>query len=126
MVWSNGFFTLTNNPHFADVRVRMLERWATPEFMGRAPKSKTVTPTHFGEDGVAVPVRSYAVLRSWAIWRARQGTFLAGRRSRRELFNRELALLREELRSLGCGGRTGHPGADELIESWTPDVFAPG
>ncbi len=80
-----------------------------------------MVPSHF-EEARGQPRRAYAVCRSWSIWPAQQGNFLA-HRSRRRVFQNEMRLLREELAVMGHGGRTGNAYADLLIEGWTPDAF---
>ncbi len=120
-VWTNGYFTLQDNTQWKDVKVRVLPRWHAPEHMGLLSRSKTVVPAHFAE-GRENPWRAYAVCRSWSIWRARQGNFLA-HSSRSRVFQNEMRLLREELAAMGHGGRTGNAYADTLIEGWTPEVF---
>ena len=122
VVWSNGYFTLTDNPSWPDVKVTALPRWTRPELLGNTQKSKTVVPAHFGESRES-PYRAYAVCRAWSIWRASQGDFLTGSTSRRRTFAQELQLLRAELHALGHGGRTGDALADEMIAGWVPDAF---
>jgi len=122
VVWSNGYFTLTDNPSWPDVKVTALPRWTRPGFFGNTQKSKTVVPGHFGESRQS-PCRAYAVCRAWSIWRASQGDFLTGSTSRRRTFAQELELLRAELHALGHGGRTGNALADEMIAGWVPDAF---
>ncbi len=83
-----------------------------------------MTPAHFGERKDDGPVRSYAALRSWSIWRARQGTFLQGGRHRRKVFEWEMQTLRANLEAMGHYGRIGHAEADTPIAKWTPDAFS--
>ena len=97
---------------------------ATREHMGKHNMSKTVSPHNFDESKER-PQRALAVCRSWCIWRARQGAFLAGSAARQAVFHRELALLRSDLAGMGAGGRTGNLRADALIMQWTPDAFEP-
>jgi hypothetical protein len=122
VVWSNGYFTLTDNPNWPDVKISALPRWTQPTLLGTTMKSKTVVPSHFG-DSRESPARAYAVCRAWSIWRARQGQFLVGCSSRVHVFSQELQLLRAELQALGHGGRTGNLRADALIEGWVPEAF---
>ncbi len=70
VVHSNGYFTVTDNPDFPDVKVKALEKWCKADCLGRTAKSKTVVPTHFGEDRSA-PHRSMLVLKAWMMWKAR-------------------------------------------------------
>ena len=129
VVWSNGCFTLSDNPAWPDVKIRVLPRWCVDEHMG-APvpgdattqMSKAVTPTHFGESRER-PLRAYAVLRSWSIWRGQQRGFSRGSPYRQRIFDMERARLRADLDALGHGGRTGHAAADAMSMTWTPDVF---
>ena len=130
VIWSNGYFTLSDNPKWGDIKIRALPRWCVDGLMGENARgdpvrqvSKAAAPAHFHEPRDR-PLRSRAVLRSWALWRARQRGFAEGTAYRRRVFDLELGKLRDELAALGHGGRTGDAHADAWIEAWTPDALA--
>jgi hypothetical protein len=126
VAYSNGYFTFTDNPDYGDVKVRVLERWCKPDLMGVTAKSKTVVPSHFGEDRSA-PHRSMLVLKAWMLWKANLKDFCNKRASRRRLFTMETVDLRSAIHSMSCATAptTGNEAADTLIRQWMPQVMEP-
>ncbi|CAK0876452.1 unnamed protein product, partial [Prorocentrum cordatum] len=130
VIWTNGFFTLSDNPKWGDIKIRALPRWCVEGLMGENIRGdptrqmpKAVAPAHFHEPRDR-PSRSRAVLRAWALWRARQRGFAEGSAYRRRVFDLELGKLRDELAALGHGGRAGDADADAWIEAWAPEALA--
>ena len=93
VVYSNSFFTFTDNPAFPDVKVRVLERWCTKDDMGVSAKSKTVVPAHFGEERSECQ-RSMWVLKAWMLWKSTTNDFCNLKPRRRRLFAKETLDLR--------------------------------
>eukprot|EP00971_Amphidinium_carterae_P175408 3476952-Amphidinium_carterae.1 len=52
--------------------LRLLPRWLQPDKLGKFAEGKSLTPGHFGEASETTPVRSYAILRAWMLWRFKQ------------------------------------------------------
>jgi hypothetical protein len=125
-VYSNGYFTFTDNPQYPDVKARAVDRWCNAECMGVAGKSKTVVPEHFGEDRSA-PHRSMLVLKAWMLWKANTNDFCNKRASRRRLFAKEAIDLRLAISSMSCAvaPTTGNEHADSMIRKWMPQVLVP-
>ena len=80
-VWSNPYFAAENHPKYTNVKITARPRWCQAEYLGITGFSKSVTPDHYGETKES-PQRSYAVLRSWCIWRCREGLFVEGNSGR--------------------------------------------
>ena len=126
VVYSNGYFTFTDNPDFPDVKVKALENWCNADCMGRTAKGKTVIPTHFGEDRSA-PHRSMLVLKAWMLWKANTNDFCNKRASRRRLFAKEAIDFRFAISSMSSAvaPTTGNEHADSMIRKWMPQVLVP-
>jgi hypothetical protein len=126
VVWTNGYFTLTDNPNYPDAKVRIVPRWATASEMGISQMSRTVVISHFDSD-VAEPVRSYMVLRAWMIHRAQQRGWCDAKSCRKRWFQSEVEQLRKDVVNLAVeGGGTGSVLADELIHQWVPSLLVLG
>ena len=125
-VYSNGYFTFTDNPQYPDVKARVVDRWCIADCMGVAGKSKTVVPDHFGEDRSA-PHRSMLVLKAWMLWKANTNDFCNKRASRRRLFAKEAIDLRLAISSMSSAvaPTTGNEHADSMIRKWMPQVLVP-
>ena len=98
----------------------MYDIWTKPEHMGRHHMSKTLTAAHYGETR-ADPLRSFALLRAWMLWRARADGWASERPGRREEFQRDADALVVEARSLP-GDLLGNSKADAKLRRWAPDV----
>ena len=124
-VWSNGLFTLSNDPNTRYVRVRMLPRWQHKNLLGVDDTNKALTPTNFGEDALH-PVKCYTALRAWMIARLEAApAFINARSSRTRLLANEKQQFREELRRFSTTmDTTCSPKLDKLILSWWPQAFA--
>jgi hypothetical protein len=126
VVYTNGYFTFTDNKDFPDIKVRVLDRWCTKSYMGVSAKSKTVVPTHFAEERTECK-RSMWVLKAWMLWKSRTNDFCNQRASRRRLFAKE----QEDLRNLIVAASSetaptsGDVTADSLIALWAPLVLSP-
>jgi hypothetical protein len=124
VVYSNGYFTFTNNPDFPDVKVTVVPRWCEAGLLGTSLKSKTVVPGHFGE-ARSTPTRSLLVLRAWMLQKAKFGNFCDSKSSRRRLFADEARKLRTEIVAMSSekAPSTGNALADSLIRDWAPAVL---
>jgi hypothetical protein len=126
VVYTNGYFTFTDNKDYPDIKVRVLDRWCTKGFMGVSAKSKTVLPRSFGEERTDCK-RSMWVLKAWMLWKSRTNDFCNQRAGRRRLFVKE----QEDLRNLIVAASSetaptsGDVTADSLIAKWAPLVLAP-
>ena len=70
------------------------------------------------------PVRTYLVLRSWSLWRARENNWVEYKSARKAWYNREFSSLQQEIQKLGVGTHTtGNAEADRLIRHWVPDLL---
>ena len=127
VVESNGYLTLTNHAAFPDVKIAIMPRWRKACFLGTSNMSKTVVPSHFGDERIN-PVRSYMVLRAWMIWRATENKFSSERSSSRVVFAKEIEKLRASilLASSAAAPTTGDDNADKLIRQWVPQVLVAG
>jgi hypothetical protein len=126
VVYSNGYFTFTDNRDYNDVKVKVLDRWCTKSDMGVSAKSKTVVPAHFDEERTECK-RSMWVLRAWMLWKSRTNDFCNQRASRRKLFANENAYLRNDIvaASSATNPTSGNVAADILIRQWAPHVLFP-
>lgn len=125
VVDSNDYFTFVDNRNFRDVKVLVRPRWCTEDALGTTQKSKTVTPSSFG-DARESPTRAMLVLRSWMLWKFQARNFVNQRASRRNVFKDELARLRADIVKLSSDAApsTGHQDADALIREWAPAAIA--
>ena len=121
-LWSNSYFYILNNEGHPDVKIRMCDVWACEAHMGRYAMSRTLTPAHYGETRAA-PARSFALLKAWALWRAGHSGWSSQRPGRARQFERDLAALEAEVRSLP-GELLGNDAADALLREWVPDLVA--
>jgi hypothetical protein len=72
------------------------------------------------------PVRTYLVLRAWALWRAKSCGFVARNHWRQRWYEQESSELRRDISQLGvAGGGTGQEVADGKIRNWAPHVLQP-
>jgi hypothetical protein len=124
VVYTNGYFTFSNNPGYSDLKVRVLPVWCKPGLLGTSNMSKAVTPEDVGARK-AEPARAMLVLRAWMLSKFRENDFCNGRACRRRLFAQELAEFRKDLLALAAGGplTSGNVRADELIRGWVPIAF---
>ena len=75
--WANGYFTLYSGLSY--ITVRMMAWLAHPSLLGHRPVSKSIAPEKVG-DTMANPLRVYATLRAWQLFRMRSvPDFLEGR-----------------------------------------------
>jgi hypothetical protein len=126
-LYSNGYFTITQNPKFTDVKIIAAKRFCTPEGLGEKLMSKTIRPKKNGETMDSYP-RTLACLHAWMLDRAHANGFDEARACRRRLFAKEREALRKMITDLSSeSGRrgTGHPHSDKLIGEWAPDVLVP-
>ena len=77
--WQNGYFALTDNREYPDVRMTVKSRWKGPAHLGRSCGSKTLVPGHYGDDR-AEPDKVILALKAWMIhkWQENGGRFLHG------------------------------------------------
>ena len=121
VVYTNGYFTFSNNPGYSDLKVRVLPVWCKPGLLGTKNMSNAVTPEDVGatkEDAA----RAMLVLRAWMLHKCRENDFCNGRACRRQLFARELDDFRKDLQPAPDGGSktSGNAKADALIRGWVP------
>lgn len=121
--WENTYFTLTDQPEFPYVRIRMKPSFALPGRLGGTELSKSLMPQQVG-DSRDSPIRTYIVLKAWALWRTSQGTWLSERRARQRQYEHDCAGLMQEIRNLGYGAAMlGHPHANDLLLTWLPGAL---
>ena len=76
VVWSNHYFTLSDNPRRNHLTIRVKPKYTSEGYMGQvAANSKSFMPRLYDEPRHFAPV-CQLLCRAWAIWRMRQGTFL--------------------------------------------------
>jgi hypothetical protein len=123
---SNQYFTFVDNRGFPDVKVLLRPRWATAEFLGGVgvEKSKTMTPHKVG-DLRERPVRSFLVLRAWALGRFRQNGFHLTKSVRKKFLERETAALLSACRAHAPVGQlgVGNAVANEMIWEYARAVL---
>ena len=71
-IWRGSYFYKAKSDRHKGVKERMLAQWARGDESCCTLTSRALTPAHFGETVEGHP-RTYALLRAWAIQRARQG-----------------------------------------------------
>ncbi len=124
VVERTAYYTVINDPKYSDIKVKVHDRWCTPENCGAGAKSKTIVLSHYGEDSESC-TKCILVLRSWALMRLQQNNFLEQKSARRKWLAGETERLRKDILALGVtSGGTGHKLADERVREWTPEVLA--
>ena len=120
VVWSNPYFTIMNNKHAhsgrSGVYIRIRPQYAVAGLLGPNPKSKTVTPEHYGETRDTC-CETYYVLRAWMLHRMRG--FAHTSATRAHIRAREV----DELRSDVVNSRLHHQTVAAL-NRWAPEVLA--
>ncbi|CAK0876859.1 unnamed protein product [Prorocentrum cordatum] len=114
------YFSISNNPAWPDVKVKVNPRWRGAAGMGTKSLSKTVTCHHFGEDKATgdIPV-SLLVLRAWTIHRMERAGFHLAEAHRQQWVARQKHELRAGLAALEHpSGGAGSPRADKHIRKW--------
>ena len=126
-IYSNGYFSFTDNPAYPDIKVLIVPRWRKAGLLGTEAMSKTLVPTHYG-DTRENPVRTTLLLKSWMLNRATRHGFCNAKASRRRLFAREAAELRAAVVGMSsvAAPTTGNTYADDIIREWTPHVLLAG
>ena len=120
--WRGAYFYMTKGDRHKGMKVRMCVQWARDSEMGRTFMSRTLTPAHFGETVESHP-RTYALLRAWAIHRARQGGWADRRHGRGRVLAKEEDELVDHVIGIGAtAGLLGCARGDALLEAWAPDV----
>ena len=127
-VWESAWFYITKTPGWTDVNI-----WVKHSFrgrttgMGRELFSKTLTPYHYDDD-MEDPWRTFLLLRSWSIWRARLGGWAKQREGRLRELERQVARFEVDLRAgqakLSGDLLLGSAQSQALLEKWVPDVVA--
>ena len=120
--WSNDYFVLTDNRNYPNVRMRIQQRWMSPNHLGFKLASKTLKPEDFGDRREA-PDQLVMVLKAWLLhrWAVDDGRFLKLRRSRLAAWQLEEAALKNDIRNRG-GFDALHPRARLRILEWAPSV----
>ena len=126
VVYSNGYFTFSDNRDYPDVKVHAVTRWCTPDHLGSTSMSKTVVPAHF-DDARDNCWRSMCVLKAWMLMTSCTNDFANKRASRRNIFSEEAIKLRDDIiaRSSALKPTTGNDAADKLIVKWAPNILKP-
>ena len=125
-VYANLWWRVVSHPHASDVRINLT---GALESAGVGyPKSKQLTPGHFGESKPEVP-RCALLLRCWSLWRLQQGEWLNDPRYpyRKREFAVQLQALRQDLlvfqRQLPPGSAfLGNAAAANQAAKWTPTL----
>ena len=121
VVWTNGYFFLSDHPDQKFLRIQMYRHWCSDEQMGNHQMSKQLSPSQFGEER-ADPRITKALLRAWAMWRMRLSPeWLAAHDRRNRQLARDEAELERDVRALP-GRITGEPRADDMLKNWAPEV----
>ncbi len=124
VVERNGYWTIINDPKYPDIKVKVHNRWCTPDNCGVKAKSKTIVLWHFGEDSTC-PTKCLLVLRSWVLMRLQQNNFMEKKSARRKWLACEAERLRKDILALGVtSGGTGHELADTMVRQWTPEALS--
>ena len=122
-VRSTGYFTMTRNPNYADVKIVLQNKRAQPGLLGTGKKSKTVQIRDYDVGGA--PHMAFLVLRSWMLWRSNVPAFLTSKAARQRWHDTEALSLRDDILRLAVsGGSTGNPAADDAIKRWWPAALA--
>ena len=128
-LWDNGYFCIPDNSLSGapDLKICVHTYWthAPPGGLGGDQRSKTLTPSHYGESRDN-PARTRVLLRAWMLWRARWYGWVKGDRGRARQFQEEEILLERGIRELPSprAGILGDTKADALLRSWVPDLVA--
>ena len=129
-LWCNDYFTIADRDAsvgYLQARVRIL--YKSPMMtggMGNATLTKLLHPCDFGEPFDA-PVRTLLLLRSWAVWRARQSGWADARpdTSRKHIIDEEESSVERAVRALGepCH-LLGNTAANQALTRIAPDLVA--
>jgi hypothetical protein len=92
VVWANQYFYTSDQLPFDYVRVRMHPHWAKPEHLGHHAMSRALVPRHVG-DARHDPIRTYMLLKAWALWRANLDGWARAPRSRELQFEHDERVL---------------------------------
>ena len=121
VVWTSGYFFLSDHPDQKLLRVQMYGHWGRDDQMGNRQMSKHLAPSQFGE-ARADPRVTNALLRAWALWRmGLSPEWLAARDRRHRQLARGEAELERDVRTLP-GPITGDPRADDMLRYWALEV----
>ena len=126
VVYSNSYFTFTNNLNYPDIKVTVNPRWCKLEHLGTTLKSKTVVPRHYG-DQRETPYISLLVLSAWMLFKAKTNDFCNLRSNSRKLFAEETRKLRAAIVTLSSPFALyiGNVAADVRISEWALVVMIP-
>jgi hypothetical protein len=126
-VWENPWFVITDNPGSSQVEVRMKTRWAVSDHMGTFARSRSVTPSQFG-DSRDQPARAILILRAWAIWRPGVNGWVMASPGRQRQLDSDIRELEEQIRSLAGPPPSrpllGSEIAHGLLVQWVPNMVA--
>ena len=127
-VWENVWFYITKTDGWIDVKILVKHSFRNVTTgMGSMSFSKTLSPHHY-DDEWEDPWRTFLLLRSWSIWRARLGGWAKEREGRLRELERQVARFESDLRAgqAKVGGRVllGSEAAQALLQKWVPDVVA--
>ena len=125
-LWNDEFFWIADGTaEFIQVRVR--RQYNRPVMHGgmgggTATMTKLIHPREFGEPRDA-PVRSLLLLRTWAVWRARQDGWADARSSRKHQTDEQEASVERAVRALDEPCRLlGNEDANVVFQPIAPDM----
>ena len=119
----NGYFTVTDNPNFSNLKVIVKKRWVAD--MGSGTMSRTLTPQHYDEvKGGSVPL-THCLLQTWMVQRFRATNFALAKHSRQAWLSHLLNQLRRALQLVAGPAMqsTGNAKADALMREWAPGIL---
>jgi hypothetical protein len=124
-MYSNGYFTFTNNPDFNDIKVHIVPRWCTDDHLGTTNMSRTIRPMVYSESKDTTIAVSFIVLKVWMLDRAMFNNFASKRSTRVRLFAKERKAVRDAI--VGMSSRdaptTGNAAADTFIRAVAPGLL---
>ena len=120
--WQNAYFVLTDNNNYPDVRMRVRDRWKGLADLGRSCGSKTLVPSHYGDDR-AEPDQVILALKAWMIyiWQQNDGRFLQ-RSCRQRAWQREVESLTRDVARRG-GELALHLETRARLREWAPQTL---
>ena len=120
--WQNAYFVLTDNNNYPDVRMRARDRWKGLADLGRSCGSKTLVPSHYGDDR-AEPDQVRLALKAWMIYRWQQnyGRFLQ-RSCRQRAWQREVESLTRDVARRG-GELALNLATRARLREWAPQTL---
>ena len=121
---SDGYFTMTDNPNYHNLRVGIKARWAA-EMGAHPPKSNNLLPRTFGEEKSGDMKVTFTLLQAWTVFRFQQNGFCDAKPSRRAWLAHKVDKLRRDVvKRFGPAMNLGSEHANALAREFAPEVFA--